>query len=115
MVRFHSRCFTDLSLSFRSLIITLIAVGQDKELCDHERYAGDLRTPKSSLAATVFSAGGPAAKQGSPRKKGRPTGWLSNKLRENPEKGKRMSVEKRVAAHKPDIYEIVDAELEKGK
>lgn len=89
----------------------------DRELCDHDHYAGNIRTPKSALAATVFSSGGPGAggAQLSPRKSSRPRGWLSSKLRESPEKGKRMSVQKRVAATKPDIYEIVDAELEKDK
>ncbi len=91
----------------------------DRELCDHENNPGKIRTPKFALAATVFSSGGPGAGDSSPRKSGKPQGWLSSKLRTAPSgpgpKGRQMTVEKRVAAKKPDIYEIVDRELEKDK
>ena len=89
----------------------------DRDLCDHDNYAGKIRTPKSALAATVFSSGGPGAGDSSPQKSGKAQGWLSSKLRTEPSgpKGKRMTVEKRVAAKKPDIYAIVDAELEKDQ
>ena len=86
----------------------------DRELCEHVFYDGDLRTPASALAATVFGNELPGGMAHSPNSTARVKveGWLSDKIQHKGSPA-RLTVKNRVAKNKPDMYAILDDEWAK--
>ena len=79
----------------------------DRELCEHQYYDGDLRTPSMALAASVYSSDLPGSVNDAAGRSVRSQGWLTEKLKGKPcGSSARLTVENRVAKTKPDLYKV---------